>query len=309
MKYVENYNYTISTFVDSDTLNPVELSASDNQINIQHPDQMEGFNGNSGSFSISANTTMEYLEAFNNEESNLIEGKLLSTSDEGSDSCVIETTLASDNDLDVGDTITLTATVNDETLSKTLTIAGIYEVSDSTQMAGPGHDNPFNTIYTDLSVGQYFTASDSNITSATYYLDDPENIEKFQELAKEKTDIDFETYTLEANDRLYQQNVNNLENTQSFATMFLVVVIVAGCAILCLVLILTIRNRYYEIGVFLSLGQNKIKIILQQLLEILMIATVAFALSLTTGKAVSNVVGNILESSVSYNGVRIGNAT
>lgn len=60
LKYVENYNYTISTFVDSDTLNPVELSASDNQINIQHPDQMEGFNGNSGSFSISANTTMEY---------------------------------------------------------------------------------------------------------------------------------------------------------------------------------------------------------------------------------------------------------
>ena len=118
-------------------------------------------------------------------------------------------------------------------------------------------------------------------------------------------DIDFETYTLEANDRLYQQNVNNLENTQSFATMFLVVVIVAGCAILCLVLILTIRNRYYEIGVFLSLGQNKIKIILQQLLEILMIATVAFALSLTTGKAVSNVVGNILESSVSDNGVRM----
>lgn len=87
--------------------------------------------------------------------------------------------------------------------------------------------------------------------------------------------------------------------------MFLVVVIVAGCTILCLVLILTIRNRYYEIGVFLSLGQNKIKIILQQLLEILMIATVAFALSLTTGKAVSNVVGNILESGVSDNGVRM----
>lgn len=34
LKYVENYNYTISTFVDSDTLNPIELSASDNQINI-----------------------------------------------------------------------------------------------------------------------------------------------------------------------------------------------------------------------------------------------------------------------------------
>ena len=88
LKYVENYNYTISTFVDSDTLNPIELSASDNQINIQFPNQMGGFNGNSGSFSISANTTMEYLEAFSNEESNLIEGKLLSTSDKGSEMCI-----------------------------------------------------------------------------------------------------------------------------------------------------------------------------------------------------------------------------
>lgn len=303
LKHVESYNYTISTFVNSDTLNAVELTSSDGQFEIRRPED-EATN-NRGDFSISANTTMKYLDEFSEEQSSLIEGRLLSDEDSGSDNCVIETTLASDNDLDVGDTITFTTTLNEETLTKTLTIVGIYEVNDSTQMGGPQQNNPFNTIYTDLSVGQYFTGSDTNITSATYYLDDPENVEAFQNLAQEKSDIDFETYTLEANDRLYQQNINSLENTQSFATMFLIVVIVAGCGILCLVLILTIRNRYYEIGVFLSLGQTKIKIILQQLFEVLIIAVVALGLSLTTGKAVSNVVGNMLESGVSDNEVRM----
>lgn len=303
LKHVESYNYTISTFVNSDTLNAVELTSSDGQFEIRRPED-EATN-NRGDFSISANTTMKYLDEFSEEQSSLIEGRLLSDEDSGSDNCVIETTLASDNDLAVGDTITFTTTLNEETLTKTLTIVGIYEVNDSTQMGGPQQNNPFNTIYTDLSVGQYFTDSDTNITSATYYLDDPENVEAFQNLAQEKSDIDFETYTLEANDRLYQQNINSLENTQSFATMFLIVVIVAGCGILCLVLILTIRNRYYEIGVFLSLGQTKIKIILQQLFEVLIIAVVALGLSLTTGKAVSNVVGNMLESGVSDNEVRM----
>lgn len=303
LKHVESYNYTISTFVNSDTLNAVELTSSDGQFEIRRPED-EATN-NRGDFSISANTTMKYLDEFSEEQSSLIEGRLLSDEDSGSDNCVIETTLASDNDLAVGDTITFTTTLNEETLTKTLTIVGIYEVNDSTQMGGPQQNNPFNTIYTDLSVGQYFTGSDTNITSATYYLDDPENVEAFQNLAQEKSDIDFETYTLEANDRLYQQNINSLENTQSFATMFLIVVIIAGCGILCLVLILTIRNRYYEIGVFLSLGQTKIKIILQQLFEVLIIAVVALGLSLTTGKAVSNVVGNMLESGVSDNEVRM----
>lgn len=303
IKHVESYNYTISTFVNSDSLNAVELTSSDGQFEIRRPED-EATN-NRGDFSISANTTMKYLDEFSEEQSSLIEGRLLSDEDSGSDNCVIETTLASDNDLAVGDTITFTTTLNEETLTKTLTIVGIYEVNDSTQMGGPQQNNPFNTIYTDLSVGQYFTGSDTNITSATYYLDDPENVEAFQNLAQEKSDIDFETYTLEANDRLYQQNINSLENTQSFATMFLIVVIVAGCGILCLVLILTIRNRYYEIGVFLSLGQTKIKIILQQLFEVLIIAVVALGLSLTTGKAVSNVVGNMLESGVSDNEVRM----
>ncbi len=302
LKYVENYNYSISTSANSDMISKVELTATDDSqgtMGFGKPEDFGSgmFGGNYGDFSISANTTMAFSEA----KSNLSEGRLLSATDADTNNCVIETTLADDNNLSVGDTFILTAVVNEETVEQELKIVGIYEVTDSQQMGGPGQNNPFNTIYTDISIGQAFLGDKSNITSATYYLDDPENLEAFQELAKEKSNIDFETYALDANDRLYQQNINSLENTQSFSTMFLIVVICAGSAVLCLVLILTIRNRYYEIGLFLSLGQSKFKIILQQLFEMLMIAAVAFVISLGTGKMVSNIVGNMLESGTNNN--------
>lgn len=47
------------------------------------------------------------------------------------------------------------------------------------------------------------------------------------------------------------------------------------------------------------------KIILQQLFEMLLIAAVAFVISLGTGKLVSNVVGNMLESGTNNNQVQM----
>ena len=80
---------------------------------------------------------------------------------------------------------------------------------------------------------------------------------------------------------------------------------IAGSAILCLILALTIRNRYYEIGVLLSLGQSKVKIIAQQLIEVGLIAVVAFVISLGTGQLTSHYMGNMLESSSSSNVMQI----
>ena len=244
---------------------------------------------------------MEYLDSFTNSNYTLTDGRLLTSDDANTNNCVIETNLASDNDLSVGDTFTITTTVNDETIIQELTIVGIYEIQSTNEIGAAHFNNPVNTIYTDLSVGQTLTGSSENITSAIYYLDDPENAEAFVELAKKKSDIDFDTFSLDANDRLYQQNASSLESMQSFAKMFVWIVVIAGSAILCLILALTIRNRYYEIGVLLSLGQSKVKIIAQQLIEIGLIAVVAFVLSLGTGQLTSHYMGNMLESGSSSN--------
>lgn len=299
LKYVKNYNYQISTSANSNSISAVE-TASDNSNN--QPEQAS----NQVDFTISANTTMKYLDSFTNNNYKLTKGRLLTTKDQNTNNCVIETNLASDNDLSVGDTFTITTTINDETITQELTIVGIYEIQSTNEIGSAHFNNPVNTIYTDLSIGQTLTGSSENITSAIYYLDDPENAEAFVELAKKKSDIDFDTFSLDANNRLYQQNASSLESMQSFAKMFVWIVVIAGSAILCLILALTIRNRYYEIGVLLSLGQSKVKIIAQQLIEVGLIAVVAFVISLGTGQLTSHYMGNMLESSSSSNVMQMG---
>lgn len=301
LKYVENYNYQISTSANSDSITAVESETDNNQQDENRPDNQKNQDLTQGDFTISANTTMKYLDSFTNNNYKLTKGRLLTTKDQNTNNCVIETNLASDNDLSVGDTFTITTTVNDETITQELTIVGIYEIQSTNEIGSAHFNNPVNTIYTDLSIGQTLTGSSENITSAIYYLDDPENAEAFIKLAKKKSDIDFDTFSLDANNRLYQQNASSLESMQSFAKMFVWIVVIAGSAILCLILALTIRNRYYEIGVLLSLGQSKIKIILQQLLEIGLIAGIAFVISLGTGQLTSHYMGNRLESSSSSN--------
>ena len=299
LKYVKNYNYQISTSANSNSISAVE-TASDNSNN--QPEQAS----NQVDFTISANTTMKYLDSFTNNNYKLTKGRLLTAKDQNTNNCVIETNLASDNDLSVGDTFTITTTVNDETITQELTIVGIYEIQSTNEIGSAHFNNQVNTIYTDLSIGQTLTGSSENITSAIYYLDDPENAEAFVELAKKKSDIDFDTFSLDANNRLYQQNASSLESMQSFAKMFVWIVVIAGSAILCLILALTIRNRYYEIGVLLSLGQSKVKIIAQQLIEVGLIAVVAFVISLGTGQLTSHYMGNMLESSPSSNVMQMG---
>lgn len=308
LKYVKNYNYQISTSANSNSISAVETASdnSNNQQDTNKPNDQPEQASNQVDFTISANTTMKYLDSFTNNNYKLTKGRLLTTKDQNTNNCVIETNLASDNDLSVGDTFTITTTVNDETITQELTIVGIYEIQSTNEIGSAHFNNSVNTIYTDLSIGQTLTGSSENITSAIYYLDDPENAEAFVELAKKKSDIDFDTFSLDANNRLYQQNASSLESMKSFAKMFVWIVVIAGSAILCLILALTIRNRYYEIGVLLSLGQSKVKIIAQQLIEVGLIAVVAFVISLGTGQLTSHYMGNMLESSSSSNVMQMG---
>lgn len=311
LKYVESYNYTQEIGVTSDDIDPVETTESDdnqsddkNAPNDDNDKQKKMLDQND--FTVVGNTTMAYLENFTNENYVLSSGRLLTEEDDGTKNCVIEENLASDNDLKVGDTFTVTATDSDDKeTSVTLKIVGIYSIETSSEMGMmmSNRQNPINQIYTSLSTAQTLNNSTTEISSATYYLDDPEHIDTFKELAESSTDIDFETYTLDANDQVYQNSISSLENMSSFANMFLWVVVCAGSVILCLILVLTMRSRFYEFGVFLSLGQSKIKIIIQQLCEVGLIAVIAFTLSLGSGKMVSNFMSSMLESSANQNQV------
>lgn len=296
LKYVDSYNYNITlntssssiTAIATETMTPPDNGDSSSSSNSSATTQTTNL-------SINANTTMKYLEEFTDGGYTITSGRKLTTKDSGTTNAVISSDLAEENNLSVGSTFTVSTTVNNETVTVTLTVVGIFEVGENVQVGGPG-GNPVNTVYTDLSVGQTLSGSTTNISSATYYLDDPAHSDAFVAAAKKISSIDWDTFTLDSNDQLYEQNVSNLTNIKNFANMFLAVVLIAGTAILGLILILTIKNRFYEFGILLSMGQEKIKIIGQQLIEIGLIASLAFILSIGTGKLMANSISSMLES-------------
>ena len=77
---------------------------------------------------------------------------------------------------------------------------------------------------------------------------------------------------------------------------------IAGATILGLIITLSIKERRKEIGILLSIGEKKWKLMGQLLVEVLCIAVLAFGLSLATGEKVSQKVGdNLLSSEIAKN--------
>lgn len=112
--------------------------------------------------------------------------------------------------------------------------------------------------------------------------------------AAKKTSIDFDTYTLNTNDQLYQQMVGPIENVASFSKNVVYLVSVAGAVILGLIVMMSIRERKYEMGVLMAIGEKRWKLIGQFLTEILIVAVIAIGLASVTGNLVANQLGNQL---------------
>lgn len=305
LKYVQSYNYSVSVGVNSSSIDPVKVSNSSSS-NTQQGTPPGGTSSSGSaqnkmtetSFSVSGNTTMKKLSSFTNGSYKLTSGRLLNSSDDGKNYAVISSALASDNDLKVGSSFKVYSTTSSgKKTYVTLKVIGIYKIQSSSASMDNMSDrqNPYNTIYTPLKTAQTLNHSTTTITSATYYLDDPVHTSSFAKLAK-KTSINWNTYALQTSDEAYEASVSSLKNMEKFANIFLVVVIAAGVIILALILILTLRSRFYEFGVFLSLGESKAAIIAQQLVEVGLIAVLAFMLSLGTGKMVANSISSMLTS-------------
>jgi len=82
--------------------------------------------------------------------------------------------------------------------------------------------------------------------------------------------------------------MTSMEHVRSVSTVVLLLAISGSVIILSLVIILFLRDRRHEIGIYLSLGEHKKKIVLQFLFEIMLITVVAVSLSLFIGSFLSS---------------------
>lgn len=250
-------------------------------------------------------------EKFSNSDYVLTEGEGITSSLETANAVMIEESLADTNEIKVGDTIKITASNDGDKIE--LTVVGIYKAENltSSNISGMGVSLDYNKLYikydTALSIKEKaaeetkdstamfrgVTNSSSGIDEVVFKVDDPANVDSVLEFA-ENTEIDLEKFKLDANTEEYEQMIKPIENVASFAKILVVIVTIAGALIIMLILMLWIKERTYETGIFLSLGESKFKIVLQYAVEVLLIAIVAFSLSIFTGNIISEKVGDIL---------------
>lgn len=239
--------------------------------------------------------TIEGVSIMTEDNGDIVDGRAINDLDKDKNVAVVEETLASENDLKVGDKIKI-ASVEDSS-EKELEIVGIYKTSDeiSNNAFKNSMMNPYNKIYVPYTFANELkgTENKDTVEKAEFYIDDPINVDNFVEEGN-KLDIDFETYKLDANNSAYDAMMGPIENVGSFAKTTVIIVSIAGAVILGLIIMLSIKERRNEIGILLSLGEKKSKIVAQFIAEILIILVLAIGSSSILGNQVSNVIGNQL---------------
>lgn len=302
-KYVKDYNYITSTLGISDGLKLV--GASEGEEEGKGKAGMAAVRGGSGSgteidmnssFMIEGVRKTALQESFKNGKSKITDGKPITEQMKDQNVALMEKRLAELNNLKVGDKVKVQSGDKKETLE--VEIIGIYETNEQAmgQQAPPIMD-PANKLYMPHSTMKKLEI-DQGISSiqVVYFLKDPQNIEAFKEEAK-KSDIDFNYYKLDAHDSLYKQMIGPIENISSTSQMIIYIVSIAGAIILGLIIMLSIKARRKEMGILLSIGEKKWKLMAQFVVEVVCIAILAFGLSITTGAKISQFIGNNLLSS------------
>ncbi|MFP7233341.1 ABC transporter permease [Bacillus subtilis] len=299
LDHVKSYNYITSASANAGNFDAIESSSSSDSSSSSNTK-----NGQGGPQRIQADLSIEgvtstaLVDEFSDGDSKITDGRAITKSDVGKNVTVMNETLAEENDVSVGDSITIESVTDEDTTVK-LKVVGIYKTTSSgdDQAQNFSFLNPYNKLYTPYTATAALKGDDykNTIDSAVYYMDDAKNIDAFVKAAK-KTSIDFDTFTLNTNDQLYQQMVGPIENVASFSKNVVYLVSVAGAVILGLIVMMSIRERKYEMGVLMAIGEKRWKLIGQFLTEILIVAIIAIGIASLTGNLVANQLGNQLLS-------------
>ena len=136
-------------------------------------------------------------------------------------------------------------------------------------------------------------------TGVSYLLSDPDDLDKFVEDYNGKIS---KKYKLDLNDETFKKYSKPLDTISLFSKIIVWAFVINSIVIISLVTALTLKTREYEIGVLVSLGVQKWKVVMQLFLELLIIAMVSFVLATASGTAISSSVGKkVLDFQSSFN--------
>ncbi|HCJ3975638.1 TPA: ABC transporter permease [Listeria monocytogenes] len=305
LNHVASYNYYSSTQALASGFDPIESSGdtSSSSDETSTTTETQGPGGGQGGpqmvdadLSISGLLDSATSTDFEAGTSELTSGVAITSADKDKNVAMVEENLAEENDWKVGDSFTVTS--SDGNTKVTLKIVGIYKTTDSGSDMAQNFSflNPYNKVYVPYTVANTIKGSNykNTVDSAVYTMDDAANISAFEKEAKKVDSIDWDTFKLDANDTLYQQMIGPINSVASFSKNVVYIVSIAGALILGLLVMMQVRDRKYEMGVLLAIGEKRGKLIAQFFVEILIVALVSFGLAAASSHYVAQLAGNQL---------------
>ena len=97
---------------------------------------------------------------------------------------------------------------------------------------------------------------------------------------KEISDVDWKGFSVLTDNENYENAASSLKQLSELVSTILIVVLIVSITILSLILTMWARSRIHETGVLLSVGICKLSILGQYIAEVVIIAMLAFSLSL-----------------------------
>ncbi|MFC9292840.1 ABC transporter permease [Streptomyces sp. NPDC057011] len=247
---------------------------------------------------------LDALPSFRNGDDELVSGKGIKP-DSAGDMVVIEERLATANHLAVGDRISLRVGnapapgQEPDRRQFEFVVGGIYRsgTPDSGRYV-PAMMDPANRIYVTPEGGSRLLGKDTGadggvVKSATFTLRSPADLDRLKADAK-AAGADLSVFPLTVNDKAYKTMVGPITKTASFATVTVWLVALAGTAILALIVASNLRERRNELGILMSLGEKKPKLLAQHLVEVVACALVAIGLAAAGSRFLSQAVGDTL---------------
>lgn len=266
-----------------------------------------------------------YDSFFTSNQFELSEGRHIATDDK--QVILISDDLAEKYNFKVGDKLKLTLSEEQVQFEKRygvsdisansvdVEIIGIYKILEeqSDKETLGQYELYDNYVFTDMATfkevfSTWAVAAKENeqgYESADFFLTDPAQLGSIMSEVSNISSINWNNFTLTANDEVFQQSASSMSNVEKLITTMIIVVVVIAAVIITLILSMWVRSRMRETGILMSTGIPKYKIVAQYVLETVLIAIFAFALSYFTSNAIAGNLGHIIDSTITAGDVHI----
>ena len=249
------------------------------------------------------------FEATNNTKRNILfssrvftikEGKNIEENDKNS--IIVHEEFAKQNNLKLGDEVNLELLDIEESgkiKSHKFKIIGIFSGKKQETYTGLSSDFSENMVFVDYSTSQEILNKSENNKIANkilMYSSSAESTDLALNKLKELK-IDESKYFVEKDSKAFEESLESVSGIKHMIKIMTYSIMLGGIIVLSLILILWLRERIYEIGIFLSIGTSKIQIIMQFIFELLFISIPSIISSLFLGNVLIKVIaGGLINS-------------